>query len=187
MGKIAVRPRPGPCHCERSLIMGLRGPAPKPTSIKRLEGNPGKRKLNELEPTPKAGAPECPDYLDEVARREWDRLTAILVSMKVLTEADYIALANLCQAYSTLMNAQKQMNKTGILYKSKSGYIQQSPLLGIIHTQTTIVNNLLREFGLTPSSRTRVAVVDLTPKRPNPFAMLDEPYEYLDDDDSQVN
>src|SRR5438270_4520371 len=122
--------------------MGLRGPAPKPTSIKRLEGNPGKRKLNELEPTPKAGAPECPDYLDEVARREWDRLTAILVSMKVLTEADYIALGNLCQAYSTLMNAQKQMNKTGILYKSKSGYIQQSPLLGIIHTQTMIVNNL---------------------------------------------
>ena len=81
--------------------------------------------------------------------------------MKVLTEADYIALANLCQAYSTLVIAQKQMNKTGILYKSKSGYIQQSPLLGIIHTQTTIVNNLLREFGLTPSSRTRVAIVPL--------------------------
>src|SRR3954463_3792851 len=166
--------------------MGLRGPAPKPTAIKRLEGNPGKRKLNELEPTPKAGAPKCPDYLDEVARREWDRLTAILVSMKVLTEADYIALANLCQTYSTLMNAQKQMNKTGILYKSKSGYIQQSPLLGIIHTQTTIVHNLLREFGLTPSSRTRVAIVE-PPKRPNPFAMLDLPYEHLDEEDSQVN
>jgi P27 family predicted phage terminase small subunit len=107
--------------------------------------------------------------------------------MKVLTEADYIALANLCQAYSTLMNAQKQMNKTGILYKSKSGYIQQSPLLGIIHTQTTIVNNLLREFGLTPSSRTRVAVVDTTPKRPNPFAMLDMPYEDWPEEDPQLN
>ena len=106
--------------------------------------------------------------------------------MKVLTEADYIALANLCQAYSTLVNAQKQMNKTGILYKSKSGYIQQSPLLGIVHTQTTIVNNLLREFGLTPSSRTRVAIVE-PPKPPNRFAMLDRPYEYLDEDDSQVN
>src|SRR5947199_8276110 len=187
MGKTAVRPRPGPCQSEGLLIMGLRGPAPKPTSIKRLEGNPGKRKLNELEPTPKAGAPECPDYLDEVARREWDRLTAILVSMKVLTEADYIALANLCQAYSTLMNAQKQMNKTGILYKSKTGYIQQSPLLGIIHTQTTIVNNLLREFGLTPSSRTRVAIVDTTPKRPNPFAMLDMPDEDWPEEDPQLN
>jgi P27 family predicted phage terminase small subunit len=165
--------------------VGLRGPAPKPTAIKRLEGNPGKRKLNEAEPTPKERVPECPDHLDKVARLEWDRLTSILVAMKVLTEADYIALANRCQTYSTLMNAQKQMNKTGILYKSKSGYIQQSPLLSIIHTQTTIVNNLLPEFGLTPSSRMRVAIVE-PPKPPNRFAMLDLPYEYLEED-SQLN
>jgi P27 family predicted phage terminase small subunit len=66
----------------------------------------------------------------------------------------------------------RQMNKTGILYKSKSGYIQQSPFLGIIHTQTPIVNNLVREFGLTPSSRTRVATVQ-PEKNPNPFAVLD--------------
>ena len=107
--------------------------------------------------------------------------------MKVLTEADYIALANLCQAYSTLVNAQKQMNKTGILYKSKSGYVQQSPLLGIIHTQTTIVNNLLREFGLTPSSRTRVATVEPKNKRINPFSLLDVPYEDWPDDDPRFN
>src|SRR4051812_46464221 len=157
--------------------MGLRGPAPKPTAIKRLEGNPGKRKLNESEPTPKEGVPECPDHLDKVARVDWERLTTILLDMRVLTEADYIALGNLCQAYSALMNAQKQMNKTGILYKSKSGYIQQSPLLGIIHTQTTIVNNLLREFGLTPSSRTRVATVEPKNKPINRFALLEMPYE----------
>ena len=162
--------------------MGLRGPTPKPTAIKRLEGNPGKRKLNEAEPSPTLGAPECPDHLDDVAMKEWDRLTSILVAMKVLTEADYIALANLCQAYSTLVNAQKQMNKTGILYKSKSGYIQQSPLLGIIHTQTTIVNNLLREFGLTPSSRRRVATVEPKTKRINPFSLLDVPDEDWPDD-----
>src|ERR671929_1500378 len=113
--------------------MGLRGPAPKPTAIKRLEGNPGKRKLNEAEPILTSGVPECPDYLDDVAKKEWGRLSAILTAMKVLTEADYIALANLCQSYSTLITAQKQMNKTGILYKSKSGYVQQSPLLGIVH------------------------------------------------------
>src|SRR3954467_6293705 len=169
--------------------MGLRGPAPKPTAIKRLEGNPGKRKLNDAEPTPTLGAPECPDHLDDIARKEWERLTTILVAMKVLTEADYIALANLCQAYSTLVNAQKQMNKTGILYKSKSGYIQQSPLLGIIHTQTTIVNNLLREFGLTPSSGTRAATVEPaeTAKSICHVELLNQPYEYLDEEDSQVN
>jgi P27 family predicted phage terminase small subunit len=106
--------------------------------------------------------------------------------MRVLTEADYIALANLCHSFSIVINAQRQLNKTGILYKSKSGYIQQSPLLGIIHNQTTIVSNLLREFGLTPSSRTRVAIVE-PEKKPNPFAALSRQYDAYVPDDPQVN
>ena len=40
--------------------------------------------------------------------------------------------------------------------KTPNGYIQQNPLLGIIRNQMHIVNALLREFGLTPSSRTRL-------------------------------
>ena len=138
--------------------MGLRGPAPTPTAIKKAEGNPGKRKLNTEEPQRLPGVPECPDHLDAVARKEWGRLSPILMGMKVLTEADYIALGNLCQAYSTLIDAQKHLNKGGILFKTPSGYIQQNPLLGIIRAQTNIVNGLLREFGLTPSSRTRIAI-----------------------------
>jgi P27 family predicted phage terminase small subunit len=167
--------------------MGLRGPAPKPTAIKLIEGNPGKRALNEREPQLEPGIPTCPDHLDATACKEWDRVSKLLVDMKVLTEADYIALGNLCQAYSTLIAAQRQLNKSGILYKTNSGYVQQSPLLGIVTAQTTIVNKLLAEFGLTPSSRTRVAIVDTTPKRPNRFAMLDQPYEDVDEEDSQVN
>jgi P27 family predicted phage terminase small subunit len=138
--------------------MGLRGPAPKPTAIKKAEGNPGKRKLNTQEPQPVPGAPECPDHLDPVARKEWFRLSEILLAMKVLTEADYIALGNLCQAYSTLIDAQRHLNKGGILFKTPNGYIQQNPLLGIIRAQMNIVNGLVREFGLTPSSRTRIMI-----------------------------
>jgi P27 family predicted phage terminase small subunit len=104
------------------------------------------------------GAPECPDHLDAVAKKEWGRLSGILLAMKVLTEADYIALGNLCQAYSTLIDAQKHLNKGGILFKTPNGYIQQNPLLGIIRAQMNIVNGLVREFGLTPSSRTRIAI-----------------------------
>lgn len=103
--------------------------------------------------------------------------------MKVLTEADYIALGNLCQAYSTLITA--QLNKSGILYKTNSGYVQQSPLLGIITAQATIVNKLLAEFGLTPSSRTRLAITEPKEKPANRFAALDTDYEHLDD--PQVN
>jgi len=154
--------------------MGFRGPAPKPTALKKLQGNPGKRKLNSNEPQLATGIPQCPDHLDDIAHREWDRVSKLLLGMKVLTEADYIALASLCQAYSTLIAAQRQMNKSGILLKTKSGYIQQSPLLGIITAQTTIVHKMLSEFGLTPASRTRINIVPQDEKPKNPFADLDE-------------
>ena len=73
--------------------MGARGPAPKPTAIKRLQGDRGKRPLNEREPTLPPGVPDCPDHLDEVARRERARVSSLLLRMRVVTEADYIGLA----------------------------------------------------------------------------------------------
>jgi P27 family predicted phage terminase small subunit len=94
-----------------------------------------------------------------------------------LTEADYIALANLCQAYSTLIDAQKHLNKGGILFKTPSGYIQQNPLLGIIRAQTNIVNGLLREFGLTPSSRTRLSTEKKEEEEDDLMAILMQPRE----------
>ena len=43
----------------------MAGRKPKPTAVKKLEGNPGKRKLNTKEPNPGKGMPEsnkCQDY-----------------------------------------------------------------------------------------------------------------------------
>ena len=58
--------------------MGLSGPPPKPTALKRAEGNPGKRRLNDFEPQPLEIAPRCPPHLDELARQEWKRIVPIL-------------------------------------------------------------------------------------------------------------
>jgi phage terminase small subunit len=119
--------------------MGIRGPAPKPSGIRVLEGNPAKRALPADEPKPLGCAPDMPRYLDSEARREWKRLVPILLAMRVLTEADGVALGNLCQAISILGRAHKDMRKatkagsSGLLMKTPSGYIQQSPLIGIIN------------------------------------------------------
>ena len=37
----------------------MAGRKPKPTAVKKLEGNPGKRKLNTKEPNPGKGMPDC--------------------------------------------------------------------------------------------------------------------------------
>ena len=54
--------------------MGYRGPIPKPSAIKRTEGNPGKRPLNRYEPQPRTTVPRCPEHLDERAKKEWKRM-----------------------------------------------------------------------------------------------------------------
>ena len=138
--------------------MGLRGPPPKPRALVLLEGNPGKRPLNQYEPQPRVRRPKCPDYLDEAAKREWKRLVPILERMRVLTEADGMALANLCMQYATLIKAQRLLEKSGLLFKSKSGYVQQSPLVANVSSDVDQVNKLCREFGLTPAARTRLQV-----------------------------
>lgn len=148
------------------------GPAPLPTSLKILRGNPGKRSLPKNEPQPESKPPECPAHLDEQAREEWGRMVPILVGMRVLTEADYMALGTLCQAFSTMAKAQDQLNKTGILFKTPSGFVQQSPLISIVNQNAELVMKLSREFGLTPSARTRIVREPEQQKADDPWARL---------------
>lgn len=136
--------------------MGYRGRTPKPTAIELAEGRPGKRSVNYAEPQPRQVVPKCPAHLDERARKEWRRLVPILMQMRVLTEADGIALGNLCQSYSTMVRAQEKLNEMGILYKAPSGYVMQSPLLAVVNTCIETINKLSREFGLTPAARSRI-------------------------------
>ena len=76
--------------------------------------------------------------------------------MRVLTEADGMALANLCQTWSTMVKAQEKLTEMGILYKSPSGYIMQSPLLSVVNQCIDTITKLSREFGMTPASRSRI-------------------------------
>jgi P27 family predicted phage terminase small subunit len=111
---------------------------------------------NAKEPKPEVVAPYRPSYLDADAVAEWERLEPILLRMKVLTEADYIALALICQTHSTMIKAQEQLTKSGILFKTPSGYVQQSPLLAVVNGCVEKIITLCREFGLTPSARFRI-------------------------------
>ena len=52
----------------------MAGRKPKPTALKKLEGNPGKRKMNTKEPVPGKGMPDCPKWLLPEAKEEWKRL-----------------------------------------------------------------------------------------------------------------
>src|SRR5205085_7950964 len=92
-------PRPHP-PIPKSPGPEMRGRRPKPTRLKMLTGNPGKRPLNQDEPKPEASIPDCPPELSPAARQEWDRLAAELGALRMLTNLDRAALAAYCTAYA---------------------------------------------------------------------------------------
>ena len=98
----------------------MRGRRPKPTRLKVLMGNPGKRPLNENEPRPEPEIPECPPELGPVAQKEWHRLVGELASLRILTNLDRAALAAYCGAYALWAEATEALQKYGTMVKSPS-------------------------------------------------------------------
>ena len=88
----------------------MAGRKPKPTAVKKLEGNPGKRKLNTKEPVPAKGMPACPNWLLPEAKNEWERLADLMNQMGVLAEVDMAAFAAYCQSYARWKEAQELMD-----------------------------------------------------------------------------
>lgn len=154
--------------------MGARGPAPKPTALKRLEGNPGKRALatGELEPRVPAKAPAPPAFLDEVATKEWKRVAPELHRLGLLTVVDIMALAAYCQCYSDYLTAREAIARAGgnPTFTTDKGYVGQRPEVTIAQKSLALMKAYMAEFGMTPSARARMAL----PQEPTEQDPLDE-------------
>jgi P27 family predicted phage terminase small subunit len=104
----------------------------------------------------RGGLPRCPAHLGVAATREWRRVAAVLHDMGVVTTIDRAALAAYCQAYGRWVEAEEKLRETPLLFKTPSGYVQQSPWLGIANKQLELMGRYLVELGMTPASRSRV-------------------------------
>lgn len=88
------------------------GRKPKPTALKLVTGNPGKRQLNDAEPKPVVPKQvKTPDELDEYGQRAWRRNLPKLKRMGLFTEADADMLMCYCDAYSQWCHALDQMRR----------------------------------------------------------------------------
>lgn len=134
----------------------MAGRKPKPTSLKKLEGNPGKRKMNAKEPDPGSGMPTCPSWLLPAARTEWQRLCGRLNRMGVLTVIDRAAFAAYCQSYARWKQAQEHISAEGATYETENGMHRPNPWVAICNTEQRLMMQAASEFGLTPSARSRI-------------------------------
>jgi P27 family predicted phage terminase small subunit len=136
----------------------MAGRRPKPTHLKLLQGNPGKRPINPNEPRPKIEIPPAPEHLSEAAKTEWNRIAEVLARLRLLTALDRAALAAYCTVYARWVEAEEALKKTGPVVKSPSGYPMISPYLVVANRALEQMRAYLVEFGLSPASRSRISV-----------------------------
>jgi P27 family predicted phage terminase small subunit len=123
--------------------------------------------LNRREAKPRPAMPSCPSHLNPVAKAEWRRITPLLHKCGLLSELDRAALAAYCQAWARWVEAERAIAEVGSLVKAPSGYLIPHPYLGIANRAMKQMHSLLAEFGMTPSSRTRIKTG--APRPPDPF------------------
>ncbi len=140
------------------------GVRPKPTALKKLDGDIHKERWNVNEPKPQLGRPTCPSFLSGSARYEWRRIVPELEILGLLSQIDRAALAGYCQSYGRWADAEKELNKLSamgekksrLLYRVSNGNLVINPLISVANKAMESMKGFLVEFGMTPSSRTRL-------------------------------
>ncbi len=136
------------------------GRKPIPTQIKKMQGTLEKSRVNKAEPDLPVSIPKIPDYFDKYAIEAFEFLGVKTYEMRIVTEADKMALELLAESYSEYRKAIEIIKDKGLTYsiRDRSGneIIKPRPENLIKDKAMNRMRSLLTEFGLTPSSRARV-------------------------------
>lgn len=143
------------------------GRRPKPTKLKKLGGNAGKRELNDKEPAPPIAPPEMPPGLSKLAQKEWKSIVPLLEPLGMLSLIDGKALAAYCHAYARWAQAEEEVERLGLIINEtifnkdgeEVGYkYKRNPAVTISNDALKLMKSFLIEFGMTPAARSRLRV-----------------------------
>jgi phage terminase small subunit len=136
----------------------MRGRKPKPTALRVIQGNPGKRTINTEEPQPDAIAPTCPPELtDPVAIAQWQDVIVPAIARGQITVDDRANAIGLCELWAKYrMLRAEEAKHPPVVAVGKNKYPMLNPAgLGADKVLERFVK-LSAELGLTVTSRTRV-------------------------------
>ena len=148
----------------------MRGRKPEPTVIRAMRGNPSKRPLP-IEPKAADGA-EPPADLTPAEQRFWNEVAPLLERVRILKETDALALTALCRDLAQEEEIRQQLAPVAgpdgklrqrllIPVQFREGAEKGVMLNPLFRVQTELrarIQDAFRNFGMTPSARTRVSI-----------------------------
>lgn len=166
--------------------MGRRGPAPAPSWLELVKGNPGKRKLNINEPQPKKITwQEPPEYFNDDLRKVWFQVCKELNELGILATCDKFLMERYCvflqkwrecrifiserlggrfsypvksPAVPELRNAAGHIIRAAI--PSEIKYFKPFPEVRMLQELSSHLIHIEDRFGLSPSARSRITTSD---------------------------
>ena len=135
--------------------MGKRGPSKTPAAVLKLHGTYRKDRHSGVELPP--DAPSCPEWLDDEAKAEWDRVIGVLVERIGLASVDRAVLSAYCQSWSAYHSAVKWIAENGETYEDEYGP-KKHPMVLIRNEERAAMFRFAQQLGLSPSSRTGLKV-----------------------------
>lgn len=153
--------------------VGGRGRKPKPTKLRELNGNAGKRPLNTNEPKfSEIVNIEPPKWLPDLAVEMWHRVVPELLANKILTLVDIHNVEAFCLAYARWREAESHVNDNGVVMNTPMGGMVKNPALTVVNEAKKQMIQFGSLLGLDPSSRSRLTGSVGKETVANPFADL---------------
>lgn len=146
----------------------------KPTALKLLQGNPGKRKLdkNAPAPVPLVEVPKPPEWLGEWATEMWETIAPWLVQTGIMTRTDTHNLVVFCAAYDRWRQAEAEVAEAGITVVDAKGVLKKNPACTVVNESLRQLASFGAALGLDPASRARLMGSHGPEKPENPFLLL---------------
>jgi len=123
----------------------------------------------------------CPPHIasDPVAKAEWDKVTKILRKAGILTEADLGILAMYCHCFSIHMAALADYAEDDYqpILRPPDSCAYAHPALKVMDKQKSLMERYMVQLGLTPQSRTRLAVPASAGKKNKFTALADKKHK----------
>ena len=132
------------------------GPRPLPVNVVRLRGSTDAQAAKHAVPEPEIAIPDAPADISDDGREVWITFARQLAGMRVVTRADFAALQMLCESWVRWKSATRTVTETGFMVRSPNGLPMQNPMLSVANKAQDQCLKILAEFGLTPSSRSRL-------------------------------
>ena len=154
----------------------------KPSKLKLLEGNPGKRPLPKDEYTPEPGS-KPPRGMSSAEKSIWHYYARQLDAAGLLAQADRDNLANVCRKIARVNEISKILNHpdTQMLISyvemapngTEKPVVKLNPLLPEQRHLMKDIRLMAPEFGMTPRGRVGLSVGGTSKEKPKMEGMID--------------